>query len=88
MRVFSAVAIAALVVDHGVVVNAQANCPSLTSMDPPMERSLAGMEGLAFVGVSPTVVKRVVGDPMIRIIGYTTEPPVMEEVDGKLDVGS
>lgn len=42
------------------------------------------MSGLAFVGVTPKVAQRVAGDPMIRITGYTGEPPIMEEVDGKL----
>lgn len=85
MRVFSTSAVfaSALLLGHGVVM-AQDGCPSLTSLDPPMERSLAGMSGLAFVGVTPKVAQRVAGDPMIRITGYTGEPPIMEEVDGKL----
>lgn len=48
----------------------------------PMEFDLTGTDGLMFQGLAATVVSRVVGDPMVRILRHTNAAPMIEMVDG------
>jgi hypothetical protein len=62
-----------------------ADCEYITPAEP-MVQSLAGLLSVAFEGYKPSI-SRVEGDPMIKIMRYSSEPSVAV-VDGKLVVSS
>jgi hypothetical protein len=57
-----------------------------TTPEVPMVQSLAGLLSVAFEGYKPSI-SRVEGDPMIKILRYSSEPS-LDVVDGKLVVKS
>jgi hypothetical protein len=57
-----------------------------TTPEEPLVRSLAGLLSVAFEGYKPSI-SRVAGDPMIKILRYSSEPS-LAVVDGKLVVTS
>jgi hypothetical protein len=62
-----------------------ADCEYITPEEP-LVQSLAGLLSVAFEGYKPSI-SRVEGDPMIKIMRYSSEPSV-DVVDGKLVVSS
>jgi len=56
----------------------------LISPDSPLKEALSDVTGLAFKGFTPKIT-RVEGDPMLKILRYSSEPTV-EVIDGKLVV--
>jgi hypothetical protein len=57
-----------------------------TTPEEPLVQSLAGLLSVAFEGYKPSI-SRVEGDPMIKILSYSSEPS-LDVVDGKLVVTS
>ena len=76
--------LALLVADYYSVVSA-VEC-ELIAPEAPIEEALAEVSGLSFRGFSPKIT-RVPGDPMLKILRYSSEP-MLEVVDGKLVVSS
>jgi hypothetical protein len=57
-------------------VSAQDDCP-FVELATPIEVDLSNIDSLMFVGVIPTVVSRVVGPPMVKILRHTNNSPRM-----------
>jgi hypothetical protein len=69
----------------GLSVAYAADC-EYTTPEEPLVQSLAGLLSVAFEGYKPSI-SRVEGDPMIKILRYSSEPS-LDVVDGKLVVTS
>lgn len=65
----SAIAIAAL------LATVSADSCEFVELDEPIEIDLNGMQSLMFVGASPTVLLRQIGEPKIRILRHTNSRP-------------
>jgi hypothetical protein len=57
-------------------VSAQDDCP-FVEMATPLEVDLSSIDSLMFVGVVPTIISRIVGPPMVRILRHTNDSPRM-----------
>jgi hypothetical protein len=57
-------------------VSVQDDCP-FVELATPIELDLSNIDSLMFVGVIPTVVSRVVGPPMVKILRHTNNSPRM-----------
>lgn len=80
---FALYSLAALLLSTSTIVAAE-DC-SLTTGEP-ITFDLAGLNGVSFVGLTPKIT-RFVGEPMIKITGYSLEP-VLEVMNGKLMVST
>jgi hypothetical protein len=69
----------------GLSVANAADCEYIT-LEEPLVQSLTGLLSVAFEGYKPSI-SRVEGDPMIKILRYSSEPSIAI-VDGKLVVSS
>jgi len=58
------------------IASAQDDC-EFVELETPLEMDLASVESLMFVGVMPTVVSRLEGPPMIKILRHTNSRPRM-----------
>lgn len=69
----------------GLSVTNAADCEYII-LGEPLVQSLTGLLSVAFEGYKPSIT-RVEGDPMIKILRYSSEPSI-DVVDGKLVVSS
>lgn len=74
MKFFSNAVAAALL--WVTTVSAQDDCP-FVEMASPLEVDLSSIDSLMFVGVVPTIISRVVGPPMVKILRHTNDSPRM-----------
>ena len=65
-----------------VVSGGECEC-ELTMLDEPMIYHLSGKEGIKFFGMKPSIT-RYKGEPMMKLMGYTSEPMVSMD-NGKLE---
>ena len=68
--------LSALVWGTTTFVSAQDGC-EFVELETPIEVDLANVESLMFVGITPTVVTRLDGPPMVKILRHTNDRPRM-----------